>query len=39
MITFLIDRAGRIAGTGLGARERASPDGRALIRWLLERRG
>lgn len=37
--TFLIDRSGRIVGTTLGARDWASPDGRALIRSLLERRG
>ena len=39
MITFLIDRGGRIVGTALGAREWASPDGGALIRSLLERHG
>jgi len=37
--TFLIDRDGRIVGTVLGARDWGSPDGRALIRSLLERRG
>lgn len=38
-MTVLIDRTGRILGKALGAREWASPDGRALIRSLLDRRG
>ncbi len=37
--TFLIDRSGRIVGTAVGARDWAGPDGRALIRFLLEGRG
>jgi peroxiredoxin len=36
--TFLIDRGGRTVGTALGARDWASPEGRALVRALLEGR-
>jgi len=35
--TVLIDRRGRIAGRAIGPREWTSPEGRALIRSLLER--
>lgn len=37
--TFLIDRSGRIAGLAVGARNWASPEGKALIRSLLEQGG
>lgn len=33
--TFLVDRAGRVVGQALGARNWASPESKALIRLLL----
>ena len=36
--TILIDREGRSVGRAVGPREWAGPEGRALIRSLLERR-
>lgn len=34
--TFLIDRGGRVVGKATGARDWASPQGKALIRSLLD---
>ncbi|MBI2524980.1 MAG: TlpA family protein disulfide reductase [Candidatus Rokubacteria bacterium] len=36
--TFLIDRRGRMLGVAVGPREWATPEGRTLIRGLLDRR-
>ncbi len=37
--TFLVDRSGRIIGSAMGARDWASPEGKALIRSLLDQKG
>jgi peroxiredoxin len=37
--TFLIDRRGRLVGSARGARDWASPNGKALMRSLLEQKG
>ncbi len=36
--TFLVDRGGRVVGVARGARAWASPDGKALIRSLLDQK-